>query len=48
MRCFQIIQTQTKNGKSNGKALVEQLKNDGATIVDKIEVSGYGKFVRAW
>jgi len=29
----------------NLEALVEQLKNDGVTIVDKIEASDYGKFV---
>ena len=29
----------------NIEALVEQLKNDGVTIVDKIEDSDYGKFV---
>jgi predicted enzyme related to lactoylglutathione lyase len=29
----------------NLEALVEQLRNDGVTIVDKIEASDYGKFV---
>ena len=29
----------------NLEALVEQLKNEGVTIVDKIEASEYGKFV---
>jgi len=29
----------------NLEALVEQLKNEGVTIVDKIEASDYGKFV---
>jgi predicted enzyme related to lactoylglutathione lyase len=29
----------------NLEALVEQLKNEGVTIVDKIESSDYGKFV---
>jgi predicted enzyme related to lactoylglutathione lyase len=29
----------------NLEALVEQLKNEGVTIVDKIEDSDYGKFV---
>jgi predicted enzyme related to lactoylglutathione lyase len=29
----------------NLEALVEQLKNEGITIVDKIEASDYGKFV---
>jgi predicted enzyme related to lactoylglutathione lyase len=29
----------------NLEALVEQLKNEGVTIVDKIEPSDYGKFV---
>jgi predicted enzyme related to lactoylglutathione lyase len=29
----------------NLEALVEQLKNEGVTIVDKIEGSDYGKFV---
>ncbi len=29
----------------NIEALVEQLKNEGVTIVDKIEPSEYGKFV---
>jgi predicted enzyme related to lactoylglutathione lyase len=29
----------------NVEALVEQLKNDGVTIVDKIEDTNYGKFV---
>ena len=29
----------------NLEALVEQLKNEGVTIVDKIEVVEYGKFV---
>jgi predicted enzyme related to lactoylglutathione lyase len=30
---------------ANLEALVEQLKNEGVTIVDKIEDSDYGKFV---
>ena len=30
---------------ANLEALVEQLKNEGVTIVDKIEASDYGKFV---
>jgi len=29
----------------NIEALVEQLKNDGVTIIDEIESSDYGKFV---
>ena len=29
----------------NLEALVEQLKNEGITVVDKIEASDYGKFV---
>ena len=29
----------------NLEALVEQLKNEGVTIVDKIEDTDYGKFV---
>ena len=29
----------------NIEALVEQLKNEGVTILDKIEGSDYGKFV---
>jgi predicted enzyme related to lactoylglutathione lyase len=29
----------------NIEALVEQLKNDGVTIIDEIEASDYGKFV---
>lgn len=29
----------------NIEALVEQLKNDGVTILDEIEASDYGKFV---
>jgi predicted enzyme related to lactoylglutathione lyase len=29
----------------NLEALVEQLKNEGVTIVDKIEASEYGTFV---
>ena len=29
----------------NLEALVEQLKNEGVTIVDKVEASDYGKFV---
>jgi predicted enzyme related to lactoylglutathione lyase len=29
----------------NIESLVEQLKNEGVTIVDKIEDSDYGKFV---
>jgi predicted enzyme related to lactoylglutathione lyase len=30
---------------SNLEALVEQLKNEGVTIIDKIEDSDYGKFI---
>ncbi len=30
---------------ANIEALVEQLKNEGVTILDKIEDSDYGKFV---